>query len=264
MPRCLATFSPRAVYPPLFLPSVFPRFGKGDRDNHLNFCPELSPQGSNPAPPFSHIVTNRMKYFYQHPSVRCIPLILFLLSSCSSVDLTTIVDTQFLLTGRELPFERVLLVFDSGDLALKQKVEYSFGKYIKEHTDAEVFYDIDMYSPLKIMSEKEKEWALRDNQIQGVLFLAGRGSGRTLRDWLLPEAKDIETETQAWRTSVIHLFLPATGDVVWAGSVQGVEGVITEPLLKKSFYGAVTGDLLRRGILEQPAAVNPGLRGFNR
>lgn len=203
-------------------------------------------------------------YVSRHPSVRCIPLILLLLSACSSIDLTTIADTQFLLTGRELPFENVLIVYDIGDLALKQEVEYAFGKYIEEHTDTEVFYDIDMYSPLKIMSEKEKEWALRDNQIQGVLFIAGKGSGRPLRDWLLPEAEDIQTQTQAWRTSVIRLFLPATGDVVWAGSVQGVEGMLTGSLLKKSFYSAVTGDLLRRGILQPPAAVNPGLRGFNR
>jgi hypothetical protein len=204
-----------------------------------------------------------MTHLFRHPSVRCIPLIL-LLSSCTSIELTSIVDTQFLLTGRELPFERILLVYDTGDLARKQSVEYSFGEYLREHSAAEVYHDIDLFSPLRIMTEKEKEWALRDNAIQGVLYIAGGGSGRALRDWLLPEAKDIEKETQAWRTSVIRLFLPSTGQVIWAGSVQGIEGTIDPSSLTTRFYSAVTAELLRRSVLERPAAANPGLRGFNR
>jgi hypothetical protein len=62
----------------------------------------------------------------------------------------------------------------------------------------------------------------------------------------------------------VKLFLPSTGQVVWAGSIEGIDAYVGEELNSRSFYSAVVGDLVRRGILDIPRAENPGLRGFNR
>jgi hypothetical protein len=96
------------------------------------------------------------------------------------------------------------------------------------------------------------------------LYISGGGGGRPLRDWLLPEAADIDTDTQAWKSSAVKLFLPSTGQVVWAGSIAGTDAIVSEDLLSSRFFNAVTSDLIRRGILDIPRVANPGLRGFNR
>ncbi|MDX9757906.1 MAG: hypothetical protein RBU27_01995 [Bacteroidota bacterium] len=187
-----------------------------------------------------------------------------LLSGCASVELSSILDTQFLLTTRDLPFNSVLVVYDSKDLARKQEFEHAFAAYLREHTDAQIHADIDLYSPLKRLEEKEKTWALRDNSIQAVLYMHGGGGGRSLRDWLLPEAPDLDTETPAWKSSAVKLFLPATAQVVWAGSVMGHEGYVGEELRSRAFFSAVVADLVGHGMLDMPRVDNPALRGFNR
>ncbi len=191
-------------------------------------------------------------------------LLLLTLAGCSSVNLTSVVDTQFLLGSRLLPLQGLLVVYDSRDLTLKQDFETSFAEYIRENTSAIAHTDIELYSPLKNLDEKEKIWALKDSYIDGVLYIYGGGSGRPLRDWLLPEAKDIDKETQAWKSSAVKLFLPSTGVVVWAGNVEGNDAFVGEELNSGGFFSAVVADLVRRGILEVPRSENPGLRGFNR
>ena len=187
-----------------------------------------------------------------------------LLAGCSPVELTSVIDTQFLLTSRDIPINSLLVVYDSKDLALKQQFEEGFAEYLRENSAAQVFADIDLYSPLKKMEDREKTWAIRDNSISAVLYVYGGGSGRSLRDWLLPEAADIDTETQAWKSSAARLFLPATGQVVWAGNVTGQIAYVGEDLFGSGFYSAVTADLIKRGILEVPRVQNPAMRGFNR
>ncbi len=195
-----------------------------------------------------------------------LPLIITLAFSvgCSTVELTSVVDTQFLLGSRLFPLGSVLVVYDSRDLALKQEFESEFKDYLGENSSVQVRTDIELYSPLKRMEEKEKVWALKDNSIAAVIYISGGGSGRQLRDWLLPEAPDIDTDTQAWKSSVVKLFLPSTAQVVWAGSIAGHESSTGEDLFSRGFFSAVTGDLIRRGILDVPRAVSPGLPGFNR
>lgn len=187
-----------------------------------------------------------------------------LLSGCASVELSSITDTQFLLTTRDLPFNSVLVVYDSKDLARKQEFEHALAEYLRGHTAAQVHADIDLYSPLKQLEDKEKTWALRDNSIQAVLYMHGGGSGRPLRDWLLPEAPDLDTETPAWKSSVVKLFLPATAQVVWAGNVAGHEAMVDEKLFGRAFSSAIVADLVGHGMLEMPRIDNPAMRGFNR
>jgi hypothetical protein len=186
------------------------------------------------------------------------------ITACSSVELTSVVDTQFLLGSRLFPLNSILVVYDSRDLALKQEFETSFSAYLTDNAAVKVYSDIELYSPLKKVEEKEKEWALRDNSINGVIYISGGGSGRSLRDWLLPEAAEIDTDTQAWKSSAVKLFLPSTGQVVWAGNVAGNDAYVGEGLLSRGFFSAVNSDLVRRGILDIPRSANPGLRGFNR
>lgn len=186
------------------------------------------------------------------------------LSSCSTVELTSVVDTQFLLTTRDIPLNSLLVVYDTKDLALKQQFEAEFAEYLRKNTSAQVYQDIELYSPLKNMSEQEKVWAIRDNSIAAVLYVSGGGSGRPLRDWLLPESPDIDTQTQAWKSSAARLFLPATGQVVWAGNIEGGINYIGEDMFTGGFYSAITSDLVRRGILDVPRVENPAMRGFNR
>jgi hypothetical protein len=189
---------------------------------------------------------------------------LSLTAGCSTVDLSTVVDTQFLLTSRDLPLNSLLVVYDAKDLALKQEFEGAFAEYLREHTSAEVRTDIELYSPLKQMEEREKVWALRDNKITAVLYVYGGGSGRPLRDWLLPEAPDLDTGTPAWKSSAAKIFLPATAQVVWAGNVVGQDALVRENLFSRGFYSAIVSDLVRRGFLDVPHVANPAMRGFNR
>jgi hypothetical protein len=189
---------------------------------------------------------------------------LLMLAGCSTVELTSVVDTQFLLTTRDLPFNSVLVVYDTKDLALKQKFEYAFSEYLRENSATQVHADIDLYSPLKQMEEKEKTWALRDNNIVAVLYFQGGGSGRSLRDWLLPEAPDIDISTAAWKSGAAKVFIPTTGQVVWAGNVAEHDAFVGEELISSGFYSAVVSDLVRRGFLESPRVENPAMRGFNR
>ncbi len=191
-------------------------------------------------------------------------LVLVFLAGCSSVDLNTVVDTQFLLANRTLPLQSVLVVYDSRDLAAKDEFEAALASYLRESSDARVYRDLDLYSPLKNMSEKEKLWALKDEGIDGVLYLSGGQSGRSLREWLHPEAADIDTNTPAWQTGTIKLFLPTSGQVIWVGSVKDYGSVVYDDLNSSSFFSAVSSDLLRRGILAMKTDRNPGLRGFNR
>ena len=187
-----------------------------------------------------------------------------IMASCSSVELTSVIDTQFLLTTRDIPLNSLLVVYDAKDLALKQRFESEFAEYLRDNTSAQVHTDIELYLPLKNMSDQEKVWAIRDNSITAVLYVSGGGSGRPLRDWLLPESPDIDTQTQAWKSSAARLFLPATAQVVWAGNIAGGINFIGEDMFSGSFYGAITSDLIKRGILAPPVVENPAMRGFNR
>lgn len=189
---------------------------------------------------------------------------LLLLTGCSSVELTSVVDTQFLLTTRDLPFNSILVVYDTKDLALKQEFEYGLVEYLRGNSAAQAHADIDLYSPLKKMEDKEKTWALRDNNIVAVLYFHGGGSGRSLRDWLLPEAPDIDISTAAWKSGAAKVFIPTTGQVVWAGNVAEHDAFVGEELISGGFYSAVVSDLIRRGFLEAPRVENPAMRGFNR
>ncbi|MBE0644263.1 MAG: hypothetical protein IH600_09300 [Bacteroidetes bacterium] len=200
------------------------------------------------------------------PRLAILPLVILILAfaGCSTVELTSVVDTQFLLGSRLMPLQTVLVVYDTRDLALKQDFESSFADYIRANTSTIVHTDIELYSPLKKLEDKEKVWALKDNNIDGVIYLYGGGSGRPLRDWLLPEAPEIDADTPAWKSSAVKLFLPSTGQVVWAGSVVGLDAFVGVELNSRGFFSAVVGDLVRRGMLDIPRPANPGLRGFNR
>jgi hypothetical protein len=191
-------------------------------------------------------------------------LVVVLLTACSSVEMTSVVDTQFLLGNRVLPLTNILVVYDSRDLSVKDEFEAAFATYLRESATVKVYRDIDLYSPLKKMTEKEKLWALKDEGIEGVLYLNGGGSGRSLREWLYTDAKDIETTTAAWMSGTIKLFLPVTGQVIWVGSVADYGSVVYDDLNARSFFSAVSSDLLRRGIIEEQIDQSPGLRGFNR
>gem|GEM_PF-1456669 len=191
-------------------------------------------------------------------------LVLILLTSCGGIELTSVVDTQFLLTSRSMPLNNILVVCDTRNLALKDAVESSIANHLRMSSDARVFRDIDLYSPLKTLTEKEKLWAIRDAEIGGVLYMNVGESGRSLRDWLYTEATDIDVETQAWQSSVAKLFIPSTGVVVWAASMPDRDEVGADLLTSRSFRVALAADLLQRGIIEQPQVRNPGLRGFNR
>jgi hypothetical protein len=195
-------------------------------------------------------------------SLSLIALVLF--TGCASVDLNTVVDTQFLLANRTLPLQNLLVVYDTRDLAAKDEFEGALASYLRESSDASVYRDIDLYSPLKNMSEKEKLWALKDEGIDGILYLSGGQSARSLREWLYPEAADIDTNTPAWQTGTVKLFLPSSGQVIWVGSVKDYGSVVYDDLNSSGFFSAVSSDLLRRGILTVKSERNPGLRGFNR
>ncbi|MDT8324006.1 MAG: hypothetical protein RRA94_07850 [Bacteroidota bacterium] len=191
-------------------------------------------------------------------------LTLLLCAACSSVDLNTVVDTQFLLANRTLPLQSLLVVYDTRDLAAKDEFEGALASHLRESSDATVYRDIDLYSPLKNMSDKEKLWALKDEGIDGILYLSGGPGERSMRDWLYPEAADIDRNTPAWQTGTIKLFLPNSGQVIWVGSVKDYGSVVYDDLNSRGFFSAVSSDLLRRGILDEKRDPNPGLRGFNR
>ncbi len=187
-----------------------------------------------------------------------------MLGGCSSVELNSVVDTQFLLANRILPLQNILVVYDSRDLAAKDAFEAAFADYLRGSANVNVFRDIDLYSPLKNMSDKEKLWALKDEGIEGVLYLFGGDSQRSLREWLYPDAPDIDKNTPAWQTGAIKLFLPTTAQVIWVGSIADYGSVVYEDLNSRSFFSAVSSDLLRRGIIAVQEDTSPGLRGFNR
>ena len=208
---------------------------------------------------FDPIITMHMRLIK-----RLTVLSMVLLTACSSVELTSVVDTQFLLGNRVLPLSNILIVYDSRNLPEKDEFEAAFSAYLRESGTVLVYRDIDLYSPLKKMTDKEKLWALKDEGIDGVLYLNGGGSGRALREWLYPEAKDIETSTPAWTSGTVKLFLPATGQVIWVGSVADYGSVVHSDLNSRGFFSAVSSDLLRRGIIEEAIDHSPGLRGFNR
>ena len=192
-------------------------------------------------------------------------LMLFALAlpACGPMELTSVVDTQYLMGNRDLPLQNLLVVYDSRDLALKDRLETAFTEFLEENSDAKAFRDIALYSPLKKLSEKEKLWALKDQSIEGVLYIDGGGSGRSIREWLYPEAK-IDTGTTAWQNGTVRLFQPKSGTVIWIGSIPGQQGRVGEDLESRRFYSAVTNDLLRQGILQKQRPKNPALPGFNR
>lgn len=187
-----------------------------------------------------------------------------LFGGCAPVNLTSVVDTQFILANRDLPLKNLLIVYDTRDLGLKGEFEAAFTEYVRENSDARALRDLDLYSPLKKMTDREKLWALKDESIDGVLYLNGGGSGRSLREWLYPEAKELETDTPAWRGGTVKLFLPKTGQVIWVGSVEDAGGLVDEELNSRGLFSAVTNDLLQRGIVPARRVENPALRGFNR
>ena len=187
-----------------------------------------------------------------------------LFSSCAPVNLTSVVDTQFILANRDLPLENLLIVYDARDLGVKGEFEAAFTEYLRENANVRALRDLDLYSPLKKMTDREKLWALKDESIDGVLYLNGGGSGRSLREWLYPEAADLETDTPAWRGGTVKWFLPKTGKVIWVGSVEDAGGLVDEELNSRGFFSAVTSDFLQRGIIAAREVQNPGLRGFNR
>lgn len=183
--------------------------------------------------------------------------------ACGPMELTSVVDTQYLLGNRELPLDNLLVVFDSRDLAFKERLETAFVEFLEQNSDANAYRDIALYSPLKKMNEKEKLWALKDQSIDGVLYIDGGGSGRSIREWLYPDAT-IDTGTTAWKNGTVKLFLPESGGVIWIGSIPGQQGRSGEELESRRFYSAVTNDLLRQGILQKQSPRNPGLPGYNR
>ncbi len=189
---------------------------------------------------------------------------LIALGGCAPVNLTSVVDTQFILANRDLPLKNLLVVYDARDLGLKGEFEASFTAYLRDNAEVRALRDLDLYSPLKKMTDREKLWALKDESIDGVLYLYGGGSGRDLREWLYPDAADLETDTPAWRSGTVKLFLPKTGQVIWVGSVEDAGGLVDEELNSRGLFSAVTSDLLQRGIIEARRIENPALRGFNR
>ncbi|MBN1448093.1 MAG: hypothetical protein JXA28_09190 [Bacteroidetes bacterium] len=191
-------------------------------------------------------------------------LVVFTGTACGPVEMTTVVDTQFLLGNRALPLRNLIVVFDGSDFDIKQRFEAAFVKYLAENAELRAFRDVDLYTPLKQMTDKEKLWALKDESIDGILYIDGGGSGRSLREWLYPEAPDIETTTIAWKSGTVRLFLPQTGQVIWVGNVTGHSGTVGEDLMSRRFYGAVTSDLILHGILQQRRPQNPAMPGFNR
>ncbi len=188
---------------------------------------------------------------------------LFALSSCGGVQLASVTDTQFLLTNRILPLRSMMVVYDTRDLGMKAEVEQSLVEALRSNADVVARRDIDLFSPLKTLSEKEKVWALKDNDVKAVLYIGGKGSGRPLRDWLYTEAKDIDTGTPAWSSSVVRLFLPETGEVIWTGSLSGEE-TGPEVISTRGFASAVASELVRLGMIAVRRPENPALRGFNR
>lgn len=199
---------------------------------------------------------------YRIPRI-AVPVLLFL-TACAGVDMSSVVDTQFLMTNRDLPLQNLLVVYDSRDLALKDDFEMEFASYLRENAEIKVHRDIDLFTPLKNMTDKEKVWALKDASIDGVIYMNGGLSGRPLREWLYPEAPELDTKTPAWTGGTIKLFLPRTAQVVWVGNVSEAGGMAGEELNTRGFFSAVTLDLVRRGIIAQPRDRTPGLRGFNR
>ena len=184
--------------------------------------------------------------------------------SCGSLELATVADTQFILTTRTLPLTCILVACDTRDLNFKSAMETDLALYLREHASVIVFRDIDLFSPLKSMTDKEKLWALKDAGIQGVLFLNGGGSGRSLRDWLYPDAMDLDTKTQAWVATCGRLFIPESGSVIWAAGLPEQEQRVTHDHLTRSFHAAIVGDLLLRGFIAVPVEEQPMIRGFNR
>jgi hypothetical protein len=188
----------------------------------------------------------------------------FSLAACSGIELTSVVDTQFLMTTRSLPFTTVLVVCDTRDLGLKGAMEEGLAVHLQRDIGLTAYRDIDLYSPLKTLSEREKVWALKDAEIQAVLYIDAGGSGRPLRDWLHTEAADVDTLTQAWQSSSVLLFLPDLGQVVWAAGLPGETQKVTSDLNTRSFYTAISSDLLRRRIIAVETSSQPLIRGFNR
>jgi len=178
--------------------------------------------------------------------------------------MTTVVDTQFLLGNRNVPLGNLLVVYDSRDLDVKQRFETGFSEHLREIAEVRALRDVDLFSPLKQMTEKEKLWVLKDENIDGILYLDGGGSGRSLREWLYPEAENIATNTPAWENGIVKLFLPQNGQVIWIGSVPGHNGPVDENLLSRRFFTAVTSDLMLHGILQLRQRGTPGMPGFNR
>ncbi len=207
--------------------------------------------------------TSRLRLPQPPPALPALMLSVLILSACGPMELTSVVDTQYLMGNRDLPLQNVLVVYDSRDLALKDRFETAFMKFLEENTDAKAFRDIALYSPLKKLSDKEKLWALKDQSIDGVLYISGGGSGRSIREWLYPEA-EIDTGTTAWQSGTAKLFLPKSGGVIWIGSIPGTQGSAGEDLESRRFYSAVTNDLLQQGILQKQRPRNPALPGFNR
>lgn len=198
------------------------------------------------------------------PAVFAAAITIIAFTSCGSMELATVADTQYLLTSRSMPLTSLLVVCDTRDLGFKSEMETGLTGYLKEEVGINVYRDIDLYSPLKTLSEKEKLWALKDAGIQAVMYLDAGGSGRSLREWLYPDSPDLDMKTQAWQSSCVRLFTPEKAQVVWVAGVEGETQKVTGELLGRSFYAAVTGDLLKRGILAIAIDDQPMIRGFNR
>ncbi|MCZ7554858.1 MAG: hypothetical protein M5R41_00465 [Bacteroidia bacterium] len=190
--------------------------------------------------------------------------VVFLVSACGTLDIAAVADTQFMMSTRTLPFERILVVCDTRDLGLKSELEEGMKRYLEETAGVEAFRDLDLFTPLKTLSEKEKVWALKDAGINVVLYMSAGGSGRSLRDWLYTEAEDVDKTTQAWQSSVVRLIIPETGQVVWAAGLPGESQLITSETPARKLYAAITSDLLKRGFLALPTDNQPLIRGFNR
>ena len=205
----------------------------------------------------------RTRFPLKASALAALLLVITALPACAPMELTSVVDTQYLMGNRDLPLQNLLVVFDSRDLALKDRLESAFAEFLDENSDAKAFRDIALYSPLKNLSEKEKLWALKDQSIDGVLYIDGGGSGRSIREWLYPEA-GIDTGTTAWQNATVRLFQPKSGSVIWIGSIPARQAKTPEDLESRGFYSAVTSDLLRQGILDKQRPRNPALPGFNR
>jgi hypothetical protein len=193
-----------------------------------------------------------------------VPLVAALLAGCSSVELTSIADTEYLMTSRRGVLEKILVVYDGKDLTTKASWEDAVSSYIAQNTTTRAVKDIDLFSPMRVYTQKERVTIFREEHIDGILLLEGGGSGRTPADWTLPTAQQAALQSPAWKQGQMRLVLPADGRIAWFAAVPNLTGGILGPeQLTRSFVAAIGGELLRFNFVELRQDERPGMKGFN-